>query len=110
MLRGYACLCVCSSRPRWATACCCSQPVIFCPASWCPRAIVFPGGFCFFSTWLLFPHGCCEWAVYPVDARRADVDFFRGKARLTAAQQSIADCVEVRFRGSKGDRMRKGRL
>ena len=40
--------------------------------------------------------------------RRADVAFFRGPAQLTAAHWSTTDRVEVRFRGSKGDQMRKG--
>ena len=42
--------------------------------------------------------------------RRADVAFFRGNVQLTVAQWSTADRVEVRFRGSKGDQLRKGRL
>ena len=40
--------------------------------------------------------------------RRADVAFFRGNIQLTVAQWSTADLVEVRFRGSKGDQLRKG--
>ena len=40
--------------------------------------------------------------------RRADVAFFRGNIQLTDAQWSTADRVEVRFRGSKGDQLRKG--
>ena len=40
--------------------------------------------------------------------RRADVAFFRGNIQLTVAQWSNADRVEVRFRGSKGDQLRKG--
>ena len=39
--------------------------------------------------------------------RRADVAFFRGRAQLGVAQWSKADSVEVRFRGSKGDQLRK---
>ena len=39
--------------------------------------------------------------------RRADVAFFRGNVQLTASQRSNADRVEVRFRGSKGDQLRK---
>lgn len=39
--------------------------------------------------------------------RRADVEFFRGKFQLTAAQQSTADRVEARFRGLNGDQLRK---
>ena len=42
--------------------------------------------------------------------RRADVAFFRGNAQLTAALWASADRVEVRFRGSKGDQMRTGRV
>ena len=42
--------------------------------------------------------------------RRADVAFFRGNAQLTAALWFSADRVEVRFRGSKGDQMRTGRV
>ena len=34
---------------------------------------------------------------------RADVAFFRGRVQLGVAQWSIADRVEVQFRGSKGD-------
>ena len=40
--------------------------------------------------------------------RRGDVSFFRGRAQLGVAQWSSADRVEVRFRGSKGDQLRKG--
>ena len=40
--------------------------------------------------------------------RRADVAFFRENIQLTASQWSSADRVEVRFRGSKGDQLRKG--
>ena len=40
--------------------------------------------------------------------RRADVAFFRGKIQLIVAQWSTADHVEVRFRGSMGDQLRKG--
>ena len=40
--------------------------------------------------------------------RRADVAFFRGNIQLTVAQWSTADHVEVRFRRSKGDQLRKG--
>jgi len=40
--------------------------------------------------------------------RRADVAFFCGKVQLVSARWSTADRVEVRFRGSKGDQMRKG--
>ena len=40
--------------------------------------------------------------------RRAYVAFFRGYSQLTAAQWLAADRVEVRFRGSKGDQLRKG--
>ena len=40
--------------------------------------------------------------------RRADVAFFRGELQLVSAPWSAADRVEVRFRGSKGDQMRKG--
>ena len=40
--------------------------------------------------------------------RRAHVAFFRGNIQLTVAQWSTADRVEVRFRGSKGDQLRKG--
>ena len=36
--------------------------------------------------------------------------FFRGNAQLTAALWASADRVEVRFRGSKGDQMRTGRV
>ena len=39
--------------------------------------------------------------------RRADVAFFRGNVQITASQQSNADHVEDRFRGSKGDQLRK---
>ena len=42
--------------------------------------------------------------------RRADVAFFRGNVQLTAAPWVSADRVEVRFRGSKGDQMRTGRV
>ena len=42
--------------------------------------------------------------------RRADVASFRGNAQLTAALWVSADRVEVRFRGSKGDQMRTGRV
>ena len=41
--------------------------------------------------------------------RRADVSF-RGNVQLTAAPWVSADRVEVRFRGSKGDQMRTGRV
>ena len=34
--------------------------------------------------------------------------YFRGRAQLRVAQWSRADRVEVRFRGSKGDQLRKG--
>ena len=40
--------------------------------------------------------------------RRADVAFFRDRVQLEVAQWSRADRVEVRFRGSKGDQLRKG--
>ena len=40
--------------------------------------------------------------------RRADAAFFRGRAQLGVAQWSRADRVKVRFRGSKGDQLRKG--
>ena len=40
--------------------------------------------------------------------RRADVAFFHGNIQLAVAQWSIADHFEVRFRGSKGDQLRKG--
>ena len=40
--------------------------------------------------------------------RRADVAFFRGRVQLGVAQWSRADRVEVRFRGFKGDQLRKG--
>ena len=40
--------------------------------------------------------------------RRADVAFFREKNQLTVAQWSTADRVKIRFRGSKGDQLRKG--
>ena len=40
--------------------------------------------------------------------RVADVAFFRGDSQQTEALWSIADRVEIRFRGSNGDQMRKG--
>ena len=40
--------------------------------------------------------------------RRADVAFFRGNIQLTVAQWSTVNRVEVRFRGSKGEQLRKG--
>ena len=40
--------------------------------------------------------------------RRADVPFFRVQVQLGVAQWSGADRVELRFRGSKGDQLRKG--
>ena len=40
--------------------------------------------------------------------RRADVALFRGRSQLRMAQWSRADRVEVRFRGSEGDQLRKG--
>ena len=40
--------------------------------------------------------------------RRADVALFRGQIKLSDAQWPTADRVEVRFRGSKGDQLRKG--
>ena len=39
--------------------------------------------------------------------RRAGVAFFRARVQLGVAQWSRADRVEVRFRGSKGDQLRK---
>ena len=40
--------------------------------------------------------------------RRADVALFRGDSQVAEALWSTADRVEVRFRGSKGDRTRNG--
>ena len=40
--------------------------------------------------------------------QRADVAFFRGRVKLWVAQWSRADRVEVRFRASKSDQLRKG--
>ena len=40
--------------------------------------------------------------------RRADVAFYRGRVQLGVTQWSTDDRVEVRFRGSKGDQLRKG--
>ena len=42
--------------------------------------------------------------------RRADVAFFRGGAQLAEVLWSTADRVGVRFRGSKGDQLRKGAM
>ena len=39
--------------------------------------------------------------------RRADVAFIRGNIQLTVAQWSTEDRVEVRFRGSDGEQLRK---
>ena len=41
---------------------------------------------------------------------RRDAAFFRGRVQLGVAQWSTADRVEVRFRGSKGDQLRKGAM
>ena len=41
-------------------------------------------------------------------SRRADVAFFRGRVQLGVAQWSTADRVDICFRGSKGDQLRKG--